>query len=140
MSTVFRPRQRAEAFAARVDGSAAIRAVPGRADVGLERLVGVATSLQAFADQPEQAALVTPRVDFVLDLRERLMTEAAVVLTAENAALRLPQRQRGTRERKLVAVASVAVLLGGTVGVAAAAQNSLPGEALYPIKRGIENA
>jgi hypothetical protein len=34
----------------------------------------------------------------------------------------------------------VAVLLGGSAGMAAAAQSALPGEALYPIKRGIERA
>ena len=51
-----------------------------------------------------------------------------------------PVRTRGKRERRLVAVASAAVLLGGTAGMATAAQNALPGEALYPIKRGIEKA
>jgi hypothetical protein len=39
-----------------------------------------------------------------------------------------------------VAVASAAVLLGGTAGMATAAQHAMPGEALYPIKRGIEKA
>ena len=49
-------------------------------------------------------------------------------------------RTRGKRERRLVAVASAAVLIGGTAGMATAAQDSLPGEALYPLKRGIEKA
>ena len=46
------------------------------------------------------------------------------------------------RNSILVAAASsaVAVLLGGSAGMAAAAQNALPGEALYPVKRGIESA
>ena len=39
-----------------------------------------------------------------------------------------------------MAVASAAVLIGGTAGMATAAQHSLPGEALYPVKRGIEKA
>jgi len=68
------------------------------------------------------------------------MAEAATVLTPQNAGLALPVRTRGKRERRLVAVASAAVLIGGTAGMAAAAQDSLPGEALYPLKRGIEKA
>jgi hypothetical protein len=68
------------------------------------------------------------------------MTEAEVVLAPRKSALTLPTRTRGKRERRLVAVASAVVLLGGTAGMAAAAQHSLPGEALYPIKRGIESA
>jgi hypothetical protein len=67
------------------------------------------------------------------------MVEATVVLTPQTAGLALPVRTRGKRERRLVAVASAAVLLGGTASMAAAAQNALPGEALYPLKRGIEN-
>ncbi len=62
------------------------------------------------------------------------------MLSAENAGLALPVRARGTRERRLVAAASAVVLIGGTAGMAAAAQDALPGEALYPIKRGIERA
>ena len=82
----------------------------------------------------------TPRDAFAAELRERLMAEAATVLTPQHAALALPARTRGKRERRLVAVASAAVLLGGTAGMATAAQNAMPGEALYPIKRGIEKA
>jgi hypothetical protein len=143
MSTLLRSRRRAEDFAALVDGTdRAVRAVDARADADLERLVGVATSLRTFAAQPDQLELLTPREEFTTDLRARLMTEAEAVLAphaGENAALRLPRRRSG-RERRLVAVASAAVLIGGTAGVAAAAQNALPGDALYPIKRGIEKA
>ena len=46
--------------------------------------------------------------------------------------------QRHGGERRLVAAATAAILLGGTAGMAAAAQHALPGEALYPVKRGIE--
>jgi hypothetical protein len=68
------------------------------------------------------------------------MAEAERVLVPSAAPLTLPVRQRGPRERRLVAAASAVVLLGGTAGMAAAAQQALPGEALYPIKRGLERA
>jgi hypothetical protein len=132
MTTLFRARQRAEDFAALVDGTP-VRSAAGPQD---ERLVQVAQLLRGQADD----ARSLPRESFALELRERLMTEAATVLTPQNAGLALPHRTRGKRERRLVAVASAAVLLGGTAGMAAAAQSALPGEALYPIKRGIENA
>jgi hypothetical protein len=57
----------------------------------------------------------------------------------EEARLTLPPR-RPRRERRLaVAVGGLAVV-GATTSVAVAAQSSLPGETLYPIKRAIENA
>ena len=62
------------------------------------------------------------------------------MLVPSSAPLTLPVRQRGPRERRLVAAASVVVLFGGTASMAAAAQQALPGEALYPIKRGLEQA
>lgn len=134
MTTLFRSRQRADEFAALVDGATPVRRVSAP---GTERLVGVAQLLRAQGSADEQAR---PRDDFAADLRERLMTEAATVLTAQNAALTLPPRTRGRRERRLVAAASAVVLLGGTAGMATAAQSALPGDALYPVKRGIEKA
>ena len=133
MTTLFRSR-RAEEFAARVDGPGTPRAAT---DPGTERLVGVAELLRV-RGAGDLAA--TPREAFAAELRERLMAEAATVLTPQHAALALPARTRGKRERRLVAVASAAVLLGGTAGMATAAQNAMPGEALYPVKRGIEKA
>ncbi|MEO5711040.1 MAG: DUF5667 domain-containing protein [Nocardioidaceae bacterium] len=134
MTTLFRPSRRAEEFALRVDGASNLRAAD---DTATEQLVGL-TQLLRVRGAADTAAL--PRADFALDLRERLMTEAAAVLTPSSAGLALPVRARGKRERRLVAIASAAVLLGGTAGMATAAQNALPGEALYPIKRGIEKA
>ncbi|MET1058068.1 MAG: DUF5667 domain-containing protein, partial [Nocardioides sp.] len=102
----------------------------------LRELVGVATVLRTH----DSLASARPREDFASDLRARLMAEAAEVLVPSGAPLTLPVRQRGPRERRLVAAASVVVLFGGTAGMAAAAQQALPGEALYPIKRGLEQA
>jgi hypothetical protein len=103
----------------------------------IDRLVGVVTAMRREVTENEWA---TPREDFVLDLRERLMTEAESLLTPQKAALTLRPRTRGKRERRLVAVATAAVVFAGTAGMAAAAQHALPGQALYPIKRGIESA
>ena len=134
MTPLFRPRQRAEDFAALVDGASPLREATSP---GTERLVGVAQLLRDHGAADERAV---PRDAFAAELRERLMAEAATVLTPQNAGLALPVRTRGKRERRLVAVASAAVLIGGTAGMATAAQDSLPGEALYPLKRGIEKA
>ena len=140
MTTLLRSHRRAEDFAARVDGTVTpLRRTPAGADGDreLDSLVGTVQVLRRRASRDEAMA---PRDAFVTDLRERLMAEAVVVLTPQKAALALPVRTRTKRERRLVAAASAAVLLGGTAGMAAAAQHSLPGEALYPIKRGLENS
>lgn len=90
-----------------------------------------------------------PDPAFVAALRERLVLEAETVLAeaaAERAVaderLRLrpaaPRTQR--RRRRLAAAISGVVLVGGSATVAVAAQSALPGDALYPVKRGLENA
>jgi hypothetical protein len=126
MTSLLGARRRADEFAAFVDGG-------GPAGTQTQRLAGVVTLLR-------EHPVATPGVEFAAQLRDRLMTEAATLLTPENAGLRLPVRPRGTRERRLVAAASAVVIIGGTAGMAAAAQDALPGEVLYPIKRGIEQA
>lgn len=89
-----------------------------------------------------------PDPTFVALLRERLVLEAETVLAAAAAEraeagerLRLapaaPRAQR--RRRRLAAAVSGVVLVGGTATVAVAAQSALPGDALYPVKRGIED-
>lgn len=128
MTTLFTARRRAEDFANAVEGDARST---GTHNAEFAELVEVVSSLRTHTH-------AAPRADFTAGLRARLMAEAATALTPENVNLLLPVRTRGARERRLVAAASVAVLLGGTATMAAAAQNALPGEALYPIKRGIE--
>ncbi|MGZ4429499.1 MAG: DUF5667 domain-containing protein [Nocardioidaceae bacterium] len=129
MTTVFGVRKRAEEFAVTVDGSPDVTALHPE----MRALVGVAAGLRALPS-------VEPAADFAVDLRARLMAEAAAVLNPENAHLTLPPRKVGARERRLVAVAASVALIGGTAGMAAASEHALPGEALYPIKRGIEQA
>jgi len=126
MTSMFSARKRAEEFAVVVDGG-----TPSRPE--LAELAGVVTTLRGF-EAP------APRAEFAADLRVRLMAEAATTLSPSTATLVLPTRPRGKRERRLVAAASAVVFIGGTASMAAAAQSALPGEALYPIKRGIEQA
>ena len=130
MTSLFQARRSAEEFAAAVDGAAEIRAPHSPELTSLLQLV---TTMRD--QQP-----VAPRPEFASDLRSRLMLEAETALKPETANLVLPTRQRGRRERRLVAAASAFVLIGGTTTMAAAAQGSLPGDALYPVKRGIERA
>lgn len=131
MTSVFLARRRAEEFAAALDGGAG--SAPAH-PAELTGLVGLAHALES------RSTTVVPRQAFTADLRERLMREAETVLRPAQATLTLPTRPRGARERRLVAAASALVVIGGTAGVAAAAQGSLPGEVLYPVKRGIEQA
>ena len=148
MNPVFGSRQRAATFAALVDAPAA---VAGRTTAGaggpvgpeLARLLDLVATLRAEAAH-DQAA--TPRAAFATDLRERLVAEAATTLLPHRTSQGGPgtpapaqsARTRGPRERVLAAAAAAAIIVGGTAGVASAAQTALPGEVLYPIKRGIE--
>ena len=79
-----------------------------------------------------------PRAEFVRDLRERLMAAAETDLVP--AAPAAPQTVAAHRaRRRLATVAAATVFVGGTAGMAAAAQGTLPGDSLYPVKRGLEN-
>jgi hypothetical protein len=90
-----------------------------------------------------------PDPAYVAALRERLLVEAESVLSAAaadradtDARLRLrPATPRvRSRNRRLAAVISGVTLVGVTGTMAVAAQSALPGEGLYPLKRGIESA
>ena len=127
MTSLLSARRRAEEFAAAVDTPDGPSASPALAD--LVELVGALRAQKPPAARPE----------FTASLRERLLAEADEILV-QDAALTLPRRRTGARERRLAIAASTFVLVGGSAGLAAAAQHALPGDALYPIKRGIESA
>lgn len=130
MTALFSARRRADELASALDN-------PHRdVDAELRELVGVVGTLRRAVDDDPDA---TPRADFAADLRARLMAEAADVLEP-GSPLVLPPRPVGRRERRLVAAAAAVVLVGGTAGMAAASSGALPGDALYPVKRGIERA
>lgn len=128
MSSVMPARRRAEKFNEWVEGNAS-------ASLNDARILEVVSTLRSV----EAPAL---RADFAADLRERLMVEA------ETALVRTPQRllpgtpaptQRRTHRRLAVAAGALAVV-GATTSISLAAQSALPGDALYPIKRAIEDA
>lgn len=128
MSSVMPARRRAEKFNEWVEGNAS-------ASLNDARILEVVSTLRS----AEAPAL---RAEFAADLRERLMVEA------ETALVRTPQRllpgtlaptQRRTHRRLAVAAGALAVV-GATTSISLAAQSALPGDALYPIKRAIEDA
>ena len=135
MITLPTTRRRADEFAAALDAPAASTTRPE-----LVELVDVVGALRTHAADAD--ASLTPRPEFTAQLRERLLAEAAEtwVYDPTAARLELPTRPGSRRERRLVVAATALVMAGGTVGMAAAAQQALPGEALYPIKRGLEAA
>lgn len=128
MTSLIGARRRAEEF----DAALRTRTPATATSPEIDDLLSVVESLRA-----HQAP--APRPEFSASLREALLTEAAEVLTPSEV-LALPPRRRGARERRLTIAASAFVLIGGTAGMAAAAQNAAPGDAFYPIKRGLENA
>jgi hypothetical protein len=128
MVSLMGARRRAERFDAAVEGRGPVEQLPA----DLRELVDVVATMREVDAPPA-------RPEFAAALREQLMTEAETALVPASP-LTLPQRRSGARERRLTAAAAVFTLVGGTAGLAAAAQDALPGEALYPIKRGIEEA
>ena len=114
-------------------------------DASLPRYAGLLEVVGALRAVPAPV----PDPAFVAVLRERLMAEAESVLVAAaaerdltDARLRLRPSTPPTRRRRrrLAAVVSGVVLAGGSATMAVAAQSALPGDALYPVKRGLENA
>ena len=136
MTPVFAVRRRAEEFAALVDAPSTGGSDGARFD-DLLTLVGTL----------RDTTPVTPRPDFVADLRGRLMTAADAALAPAEAAKVPPEAQRLTlpprrsaRERRIAAAVGGLALVGATTSMAMAAQNALPGDVLYPVKRAVENA
>jgi hypothetical protein len=128
MTSLIGARKRAEEFDAALSS-------PGQAAATSPEMDSLLAVVAALRTQEAPA----PRADFSLRLREQRLAEAAEVLTP-SSTLALPPRRHGVRERRLTIAASAFVLIGGTAGMAAAAQSSAPGDALYPFKRGLENA
>ena len=140
MTTLPSARRRAEEFADAVD--------PARGGTGGRSSAAAAGPLlemvEALRSVPEASA---PRPEFTVELRQRLLAEAATVLVAAapvrvvepGGAVTVPHRHT-RRPGRVVAAASAFVVVGGTAGMATAAQSALPGEALYPVKRALEGA
>jgi hypothetical protein len=99
-----------------------------------ERYGQLVATVQVLSDQP----LVTPRAEFAADLRSRLMIAAETDLVPAPPVVRRAPASRSQRNRRLGSAAAALVIVGGSAGMAAAASGALPGDSLYPIKRGIE--
>jgi hypothetical protein len=135
MIRLFPAQRRAERFDRMVEGGRHDHV--DRRDADLLELVGALRSV------PEAQA----RPEFVADLRERLMVAAETELVATPAAARrldeverLTVKPRRTRNERRLGVALGAVaIIGATTSLAVASQSAIPGDALYPLKRAIEN-
>lgn len=131
MSPLSPTRRAAEEFANAVDGA------PGDVADRYSDLLECVDVLRTH-DVP------APRADFVVNLRERLMDAADTLLVPAEGDLApvvpLHASPAARRQRRVSIAAAAFVVIGGTAGVAAAAEQSLPGDPLYPLKRGIESA
>ena len=133
------PTTGAEAFARMVDGVADVRSwdVPDLDD--LPELVAL-THAMGHVDSP------APRPEFSASLRAQLMAldptavrdpEPPVAQTAA-AVIDFAAARKRKATRRAYTAAAVGSMVLGTAGIAAAAQNALPGSPLYGVKRAIE--
>ena len=130
MSPVYASKRRADEFQALVEHQRPNET----ADAQLGDLLVLVESLR-------DVEPVMPRADFSSSLRERLMAAAETELVPGSPAAKLAMPPRRTkRERRIAAAVGGLALVGASTGLAAAAQTALPGDALYPLKRAIENA
>jgi hypothetical protein len=90
-----------------------------------------------------EAAVAAPRAEFRADLRSRLMAEADTVLVPATprarAAAPVPARRSHPVRRRLAGLTAALVAAVGTAGLVTSSASALPGEMLYPVKRGTES-
>ena len=101
--------------------------------------------LVACAEQFCEAAVAEPTPEFRSSLRVQLMAEASTVLAPEAPRAARPRVHRPVHtpsyaiRRRLAGATAALVTAGGFVGMVGASAEALPGEMLYPVKRGVEN-
>jgi hypothetical protein len=127
MTSMLPHRRRAEELADAIEG----RRPATTAEV--RELVAVAAAMQA-------TPAVVPRADFTAELRAELVAAAHRELPSSgDPAPRAARPQRSRYRRMGLAAATGAfVVVGGTTGIASASADALPGDLLYPVKRGVE--
>ncbi|MET0820373.1 MAG: DUF5667 domain-containing protein [Aeromicrobium sp.] len=97
--------------------------------------------LVRFAESLCAAATVEPAPAFRDSLREQLMTDAATVLVAKPPTPRRPEPESPQPARRRLAAATAALVASaGVAGLVASSASAVPGEMLYPVKRGLESA
>jgi hypothetical protein len=135
MTPVFGSRRRADEFDALLSRSSA-----GSLDDASQPYADLLAVVATMRATPPPA----PRADFSAALRERLVLAAETALAPDSAeqveVRRAPAPRRSPRERRLAAAVGGFAIVSATASMAVAAQSSLPGDTLYPLKRAIENA
>lgn len=120
------PRETAEELQRVLEGRGTAQEAARHAD--LLRTVELLTTHRA----------VQPRPAFSADLRERLMTAAQTELVPDPTATVRALRPTVPARRRVGVVAASLVIVGTAAGAAAASTGALPGDPLYPVKRGTE--
>lgn len=129
------PRRHArdiEQLAALLDGASAPHEVGREA----RRLGAIAT--EVIEREPFEAVALSPANREAM--RARLLADIANDATGTAPAAVPVRERRGTRSFRLGVATGLASAVVGTTGVAFAAQEALPGEALYPVKQATESA
>ena len=121
------------------------RALEGRPSTSSSRRgTAEVQDLLEVVDALHRVPEVEPRPEFVADLRSRLLAAAETDLVPAPPVLRPVTRAPATvvprrRPVRLGTALAALTIVAGTAGTAAAASHALPGDALYPVKRGIED-
>jgi hypothetical protein len=98
--------------------------------------------LVRFAENLCEAAAVEPDLAFRDSLRTRLMDEAATSLVKTPRATRpaaAPVHEAHPVRRRLAGLTAALVASAGIVSAVASSASAVPGEILYPVKRGVES-
>lgn len=139
MRRLYGEARRAQAFADALDR--------GTVDGGDQRLKRETAHLLSMAEAICRAELEDPRPEFALELRERLMQEAPQALAVQpRRAQRVvhvkpittPEAAPHRYRRRLGAAAAAFAVAGGSFGLVSTSAQALPGDMLYPVKRGVE--
>ncbi len=127
-------RRQARSFATAVDGIGGRAQGRGGSGAGSE-----VSSLASLVDSIRTLPAVRPTDDFRGELRARLLMAAELEFAGgTSAASHTPGPTSGRVQRGLAAATGAVVLAGAGAGLASASASSVPGDLLYPVKRGLE--